>query len=80
MMNTITTTEAIKHFFHLLTRAAKGERITITKHGVPMAILGPADLVKTQSVQRVIDQIKQFRQSRHLNGVSIREMIEEGRR
>ncbi|MDY6909371.1 MAG: type II toxin-antitoxin system prevent-host-death family antitoxin [Thermodesulfobacteriota bacterium] len=79
-METVGTFEAKTHLTKLLERVAKGERITITKRGVPVAILQPADPSKRIPVRGVIDQLKQFRQDHRLDGLSIRDMIEEGRR
>ena len=42
-METVGAYEAKTHLTKLLERVAKGERITITKHGVPVATLQPAD-------------------------------------
>ena len=72
--------QAKTHLNQLLDRVAKGERIMITKHGVPVATLQPADPARKRPVREVIDQLKQFRGGHRLDGPSIREMIEEGRR
>ena len=79
-METVGAYEAITHLTQLLERVAKGERITITKHGVPVATLQPADSAKKKPVREIIDQLKRFRSGHRLNGPSIRKMIEEGRR
>jgi prevent-host-death family protein len=79
-METVGAYEAKTHLTELLKRVAKGERITITKHGVPVATLQPANSAKKQPLREIIDQIKRFRSGHRLNGLSIREMIEEGRR
>ena len=79
-MATVGAYEAKTHLTQLLERVAKGERITITKHGVPVATLQPADSSKRTPVRDVIDQLKQFRRSHRLGGLSIRDLIEEGRR
>jgi len=79
-METVGAYEAKTHLTELLKRVAKGERITITKHGVPVATLQPANSTKKQPLREIIDQIKRFRSGHRLNGLSIREMIEEGRR
>jgi len=79
-METVGTYEAKTHLTQLLERVAKGEKITITKHGVPVATLQPADSSKKMPVRDVIDQLKRFRSGRRLGGISIREMIEDGRR
>ena len=79
-METVGAYEAKTHLTQLLERVAKGERITITKHGVPVATLQPADSSKRMPVRDVIDQLKRFRSRHRLDGLSIRKMIEEGRR
>ncbi|VBB41568.1 Prevent-host-death family protein [uncultured Desulfatiglans sp.] len=79
-METIGAYEAKTHLPQLLERVAKGEKITITKHGVPVATLQPADSSKRTPVRDVIDQLKQFRSAHRLDGLSVRDMIDEGRR
>ena len=78
-MEKIGVYEAKTHLTQLMDRVSKGERITITKHGVPVAILQPTDFSKTEPVREIIEQLKQFRSGRRLDGLSIRDMIEEGR-
>jgi prevent-host-death family protein len=80
MMETVGAYEAKTHLTKLLARVAKGEKITITKHGVPVAVLQPADSSKKTPVRDIIEQLKRFRSGHRLDGLSIREMIEEGRR
>ena len=79
-MTTIGAYEAKTHLNKLLERVAKGGRISITRHGVPVATLQPADPAKRTPVREVIDQLKRFRRGNRLEGLSIRDMIEEGRR
>mgnify|MGYP000114968143 FL=1 len=79
-METVGAYEAKTHLPKLLERVAKNERITITKHGVPVATLQPADFAKRIPVRDVIDQLKRFRNGHRLEGLSIRDMIEERRR
>ena len=79
-METVGAYEAKTHLTQLLERVAKGDKITITKHGVPVATLQPADSSKRMPVRDIINQLKRFRSGHRLNGLSIREMIEEGRR
>jgi prevent-host-death family protein len=79
-MTTIGAYEAKTHLPSLLERVLKGERITITKHGVPVAVLQPPDNNRRIDPQKVIGEIREFRKNRTLNGLSIREMIDAGRR
>jgi prevent-host-death family protein len=79
-METVGAYEAKTHLTRLLERVAKGEKIMITKHGVPVATLQPADSAKRIPVRDVINELKRFRSGHRLEGISSREMIDEGRR
>ena len=79
-MEKIGAYEAKTHLPKLLERAAKGHQITITKHGVPVAVLGPYDPEKSVEIEVVISQLYEFRENNSLLGLTIRKMIEEGRR
>ena len=72
--------EAKTHFSQLLERVEKGERITITKHGKPVAVLAPADAQRTRPVSEVIAEIRELRKGARLDGLKIKDMIREGRR
>jgi prevent-host-death family protein len=78
-MKTVGAYEAKTHLPKLLERVAEGEKITITKHGVPVATLLPAETSKSRPVHETIEQLKQFRKSHTLGRLSIRKMLEEGR-
>lgn len=79
-MDTVGAFEAKTHLSKLLERVARGERITIEKHGVPVAILQPAGRSQRKPSSEVIEEIKAFRSGKRLEGLTIRDMIEEGRR
>jgi prevent-host-death family protein len=79
-METVGAYEAKTHLPKLLERVSKGERITITKHGVPVAILQPPESLRKAEPKQVIAELRKFRDKHRLNGLSIRDMIEEGRR
>jgi len=78
-MKTVGAYEAKTHLPKLLKRVAEGETITITKHGVPVATLFAGGPAKNGTVDETIDQIRQFRRTHKLGGLSIREMIDQGR-
>lgn len=80
MMESVGAYEAKTHLPRLLERVSRGERITITKHGVPIAVLQPPENVKTTDPVEAIAQLKEFRSHHQLSGLSLKEMIEEGRR
>ena len=79
-METVGAYDAKTHLPKLLERVMKGERITITKHGVPVAVLQPPAPGITADTRSVITEILKFRSKHRLGGLSIREMIEDGRR
>jgi prevent-host-death family protein len=75
--------EAKTHLPQLLDRVESGEAITITRHGKPVARLVPAGGEKAErDVQELIEEFISYstNQGRTLGGISVRAMIEEGRR
>jgi prevent-host-death family protein len=70
--------EAKTHLPQLLERVTRGERITITRHGVPIAELCPLTAVPISEREEAIDKLKRFRQGKSAGGES-RRMIAEGR-
>ena len=79
-MDEVGAYQAKTHLPRLIERASKGHRITITKHGVPVAVLGPYDPERIGEIESVIRDLFKFREKNALSGLTIREMIEEGRR
>ena len=79
-MRSIGAYEAKTHLPRLLDEVAKGERITITKHGHPVAMLVPPDAAEARDVEAVMARFREFRKGNRLDGLSIRELIDEGRR
>ncbi len=79
-MHTVGAFEAKTHLSKLLDRVAKGERIVIEKHGVPVAVLQPPGSRKQMSVPEAIEALKSFSAEHTLGDMTIRELIDEGRR
>lgn len=71
--------EAKTHLSSLLDRVAAGESITITRHGVPVAVLSPPPSASPLSVEQAIDAIRAFRRGRHLRPDELRSLLDEGR-
>jgi prevent-host-death family protein len=80
-VKTIGAYEAKTHLSRLLDEVAEGETITITKHGKPVAQLVPPDEQTRPSPDEAIAALREFRKHTHatLGGISIRELIDEGR-
>ena len=79
-MQTIGAYEAKTHLPELLRRVADGEEFTITRHGVPVAQLVPLESKRKRDVDEVIEKLLEFGKGRKLGDLTIREMIDEGRR
>ncbi|MBI4322394.1 MAG: type II toxin-antitoxin system prevent-host-death family antitoxin [Chloroflexi bacterium] len=79
-MKRIGAYEAKTHLPRLLDQVASGETITITKHGVPVAVLAPPSPARRPDAAGVIGALREFRRGITLGGASLREMIDEGRR
>ena len=71
--------EAKTHFAQLLERVAKGERVIITRHHIPVAVIQPVPPAPAISPEQTIAEIKALRRQYHLRGLDIRELKEEGR-
>lgn len=78
-MKRIGVYEAKTHLPRLLDEVERGETITITRHGRPVARLVPVS-GRRRSVQETIEAIEEFRKGHTLGDLTIRELIEEGRR
>jgi prevent-host-death family protein len=79
-MESVSSFDAATHLPVLLDRVVHGERITITREGVPVAVLVPAIEKRKADAHEAIQAIREFRKGQTLGGLSIRTMIEEGRR
>jgi len=78
-MKTVGTYEAKTHLPRLLGEVERGESITITRRGKPIAIISPIEDVDRARVKAALERLKEFPKGKTLGGLSIREMIEEGR-
>ena len=72
--------EAKTHLPRLLKLVARGEKVIITRHGVPVATLQAPDAARNIPAGEVIKQIREFRRKHSLDGLSLKEMIKEGRK
>lgn len=79
-MEQVGSYEAKTHLAELLDRVARGERITITRYGVPVATLVPVDPRHRRDIREVIAEVREFRKGRRLAAEEARELVTEGRR
>jgi antitoxin (DNA-binding transcriptional repressor) of toxin-antitoxin stability system len=80
-MTTVGAFEAKTHFSKLLEQAERGDRVIITKHGTPVAVLCRMDGVTRHAPKEAIARLKAFRQKHGLaiSRDELKNMIEEGR-
>lgn len=73
--------EAKTHLSRLLDEVEAGESYAITKHGRPVALLVPANAGRSgMTVADAIAGLRKFRTGRRLGDVTLRELINDGRR
>jgi len=73
--------EAKTHLSDLLDRVARGEKITITRHGVPAALLVPiTETTPNVTHQEIVEGMRALRKRVKPGKMSVREMVNEGRR
>lgn len=78
-MITIGSYEAKTRFSELLACVRRGERIVITLHGTPVAVLAPLEETVPRPYAEIVAELRAFRKERRLSGITVRELIEEGR-
>ena len=73
--------EAKTHLAALLDRVERGERVTITRHGRPVAVLAPPPGVPDRTAGEAVAALLELRRGRRLgSGLGVRDLIDEGRR
>lgn len=77
-MEAVGAYEAKTHLPRLLDDVAAGRSVVITKHGVPVARLVPAQPRAAQP-REVIDALRNARRGVNLGELSLRDLIDEGR-
>ena len=72
--------EAKTQLSQLLKRVQAGERFVITRHNRPVAELIPFNPHGADKVREAVEGLKAFQETHCLESLSVRDMIEEGRR
>ena len=68
------------HFTQLLDEVERGETIEITRHGKPVARLTPLHERRRRTPAEAVEALLAFREEHSLDGLTVRELIDEGRR
>jgi prevent-host-death family protein len=79
-MTTVGAFDAKTHLNALLKRVSRGETIRITLRGVPIAKLVPDKEGEQANPDDLAQGIRQLRKGARLGKISLRELIDEGRR
>ena len=80
-MGSIGAFEAKTHLSELLDRVARGEKIVITRHGVPAAMLVPVQEEERKLTHlEIVRGMRDLRKRVKTGKMSVREMVLEGRR
>jgi antitoxin (DNA-binding transcriptional repressor) of toxin-antitoxin stability system len=81
-MTLVGSYQAKTHLPELLERVEQGEKILITRRGIPVALLTQPPPVITRDARQVVEEMLAYRDrlKRTIGKLTIREMIEEGRR
>jgi prevent-host-death family protein len=77
---TVGVFDAKTHLNSLLQRVSRGETIRITRRGVPIAKLVPADSGENEDPAQVVREIRELRKGATLGKITIGELINAGRR
>lgn len=79
-MHNVGMYELKTHAAELVERASKGQRITITRRGIPVAMIVPLEKTKKKSSAEAVDALLEFRTKNKLTlGIPFKKAIEEGR-
>jgi antitoxin (DNA-binding transcriptional repressor) of toxin-antitoxin stability system len=81
-MTLVGSYQAKTHLPELLERVEHGEKIVITRRGIPVAMLTQPPEKITRDVRQVVEDMLAYRdrQKRTTGKLTVRAMIEEGRR
>ena len=79
-MKTVGAFEAKTHLNELLRQVSQGETVRITRRGIPVAKLVPPEDGEHKDLSKIVQDIREIRKGANLRGVTIRKLIDEGRR
>jgi prevent-host-death family protein len=70
--------DAKTHLPKLLERVQRGERFVITKHGKPVAELGPVTARDPEAIRKALERIKGGREALAKRGVRLSKILRKG--
>jgi prevent-host-death family protein len=70
----------LEYLAELLDRVSRGEKITITRHGISAAMLVPVEETRTRMTHKeIVEGMRELRKRIKPGKMSVRELVEEGR-
>ncbi|RJP28477.1 MAG: type II toxin-antitoxin system prevent-host-death family antitoxin [Candidatus Omnitrophota bacterium] len=79
-MDQIGLHEAKTHLSDIITKVNEGNEYIITRRGIPVARLVPAEKPSREAAKKALERAKKLRETLSLGGLKIKDLIEEGRR
>ncbi|MBN9243831.1 MAG: type II toxin-antitoxin system prevent-host-death family antitoxin [Mesorhizobium sp.] len=80
-MRTVAAFDAKNRLGSLLDLVEQGEEVTITRHGKPVAkLVAPVEKFDRSEALKAVEEIRKMRKGVTLGGLSIKDMINEGRK
>ncbi len=79
-MRKIGAYELKTHLSEVLDAVEHGQTVIVTRHGKPIARILPSQDAEREEVSRAVKSLLNFPRKRLPKGVTIRSLIEEGRR
>lgn len=79
-MREIGSYELKTHLAEVLDAVEQGESVLVTRHGKPIARLLPNAVAEREDVSTAVEALLAFPRTRLPKGVTVRSLIEEGRR
>lgn len=80
-MTTVAAFDAKNRFGSLLDMVERGEEVTITRHGKPVArLVAHSGKVDRSAARKAVEDIERLSKGVTLGGISIKELIEDGRK
>lgn len=81
-MLTVGAYEAKTHLPRLLEEVSRGQKVTITRRGEPVALLVPVPEENSADAATAVEALRRWRDERRLilGAGSVRSVVEEGRR
>ena len=70
--------DAKTHLSKLLERVRRGERFVITKHGRPIAELGPVTVRDPDSIRAALSRLRKGREALARRGVRLSQLVGKG--